>query len=292
MIIVLTGATGTGKSKLAIELAKEIGAEIINGDAFQVYKDLTIATAAPSKEEKAEVPHHLFQYVDLNESYSIARYQKDCREKLKEVLSRRKNVIIVGGSGLYIRAALYDYDLSLDTSKIDMSLYENKSNEELHGILSELDPTEAHKLPIQNRQRMLRSIQICLAAGESKTDFLAKQKHEPMYPSRFYVLHFDRDVLYPKVNARVDQMFEMGLLNETIPLIEKYGKDVQAFKAIGIKELFPYLDGDISLNEAIELIKFDTRRYIKRQETFFRHQFKAKNISCLNEILEDLNQRG
>ena len=290
MIIVLTGATGTGKSRLAIELAKKLDAEIINGDAFQVYKDLTIATAAPTNEEKAEVPHHLFQYVNLNENYSIAQYQKDCRETLKEVLSRKSNVIIVGGSGLYLRAALYDYDLSLDTDKIDMTPYESKTNEELHEILEVLDKEEANKLPVQNRQRILRSIQICLAAGEPKTQFLAKQHHEPIYPSRFYVLHIDRETLYPKVNERVDKMFEMGLLEETLPLIEKYGRGAQAFKAIGVKELFPYLDGEISLEDAKDLIKLDTRRYIKRQETFFRHQFNAKIISSLDDILDDLKQ--
>ncbi len=290
MIIVLTGATGTGKSRLAIELAKKLDAEIINGDAFQVYKDLTIATAAPTNEEKAEVPHHLFQYVNLNENYSIAQYQKDCRETLKEVLSRKSNVIIVGGSGLYLRAALYDYDLSLDTDKIDMTPYESKTNEELHEILEGLDKEEADKLPVQNRQRILRSIQICLAAGEPKTQFLAKQHHEPIYPSKFYVLHIDRETLYPKVNERVDKMFEMGLLDETLPLIEKYGRGAQAFKAIGVKELFPYLDGEISLEDAKDLIKLDTRRYIKRQETFFRHQFNAKIISSLDDILDDLKQ--
>lgn len=288
MIIVLTGATGTGKSRLAIELAKKLDAEIINGDAFQVYKDLTIATAAPTNEEKSEVPHHLFQYVDLSENYSIAQYQKDCRKTLKEVLSRKNNVIIVGGSGLYLRAALYDYDLSLDTDKIDMTPYESKTNEELHEILEGLDKEEADKLPVQNRQRIMRSIQICLAAGEPKTQFLAKQHHEPIYPSKFYVLHIDRETLYPKVNERVDKMFEMGLLDETLPLIEKYGRGAQAFKAIGVKELFPYLDGEISLEDAKDLIKLDTRRYIKRQETFFRHQFKAKVISSLEDILDDL----
>ncbi len=292
MIIVLTGATGTGKSRLAIELAKKLDAEIINGDAFQVYKDLTIATAAPSNEEKAEIPHHLFQYVDLSENYSIAQYQKDCRETIKEILTRKENVIIVGGSGLYLRAALYDYDLSLDTEKVDMSPYQNKNNEELHQILEKLDKDEADKLPMQNRQRILRSIQICLAAGRPKTELLAEQSHCPIYPSKFYVLHIDRESLYPKVNERVDKMFEMGLLEETLPLIEKYGREAQAFKAIGVKELFAYLDGEISLEMAKDLIKLDTRRYIKRQETFFRHQFDAKMISSLNDILDDLNDGG
>ena len=289
MIIVLTGATGSGKSSLAIKLAKIIDAEIINGDAFQVYKDLTIATAAPTLEEKAVVPHHLFQYVPLDSSYSIAQYQKDCRDKLKEVLSRKENVIIVGGSGLYLRSALYDYDLSLDTDAVDMAPYIEKTNEELHKILADLDEIEAKKIPVQNRQRMLRSIQICLAAGKSKTELLSSQKHEPIYPCKFYVLHVDRADLYPKVNERVDIMFSQGLLEETLPLIKRYGREAQAFKAIGVKELFSYIDGELTLDEVKDQIKLYTRRYSKRQETFFRQQFQATLISSLDDILDDLN---
>lgn len=285
MIYVLTGATGSGKSSLAIELAKRLDAEIINGDAFQIYQGLMIATASPSEEEKKQVPHHLFNFLPLDSSYSIAQYQKDCRAAIADVLSRKDHVVIVGGSGLYLRAALYDYDLSLDTDKVDMSPFSSQSNEELRAYLYSLDAEEAEKIPVQNRVRLLRSIRICLASGKSKTSLLAEQKHAPIYPCSFFVLHVERDILYPRVNERVEKMFQDGLLEETIPLIKRYGRDIQAFKAIGVRELFPYIDGQMSLEETKEAIKKNTRHYIKRQETFFRHQFNAKQVANLEDIL-------
>lgn len=290
MIIVLTGPTGTGKSKLAISLAKHLDGEIINADAFQVYEKLYIATAAPSEEEKMIVPHHLYSFVPLNEGYDIARYQTDARNTLNDVLSRGKTPIFVGGSGLYIRSALYDYDLSVDTSSVDMSEYEKLSNEELHDILSKLDEEEAKKTPYQNRRRLLRDIAICLAAKESKTSLLAKQNHEPLYPTIFFSLSKERESLYPLLDERVDKMFKDGLLEETIPLINEYGEDKAAFRAIGVNELIPYIHGQISLEEAINKIKIDTHHYVKRQETFFRHQFPIKYVSSLEEILSTLNK--
>lgn len=290
MIIVLTGPTGTGKSKIAISLAKHLGGEIINADAFQVYEKLYIATAAPSEEEKKIVPHHLYSFVPLNEGYDIARYQIDARNTLNDVLSRGKTPIFVGGSGLYIRSALYDYDLSVDTSSVDMGEYEKLSNEELHDVLSKLDEEEAKKIPYQNRRRLLRDIAICLAAKESKTSLLAKQNHEPLYPTIFFSLSKERESLYPLLDERVDKMFKDGLLEETIPLINEYGEDKPAFRAIGVNELIPYIHGQISLEEAINKIKIDTHHYVKRQETFFRHQFPIKYVSSLEEILSTLNK--
>lgn len=290
MVIVLTGPTGTGKSKLAISLAKILDGEIINADAFQVYEKLYIATAAPSEEEKKILPHHLYSFVPLSKGYNIAHYQKDAREVLNDIVKRNKTPIFVGGSGLYIRSALYDYDLSVDTSKVDLSKYEGFSNEELHAVLTKLDEEEAKKIPYQNRRRVMRDIAICLASGESKTSLLSKQSHEPIYPTAFFSLSKDRENLYPSLDARVDQMFENGLLEETLPLIKEYGEDAPAFKAIGISELIPYIHNEISLEDAIKQIKLDTRHYVKRQETFFRHQFPVHYVSSLEEILSILNK--
>lgn len=284
MIIVLTGPTGSGKSELAIELAKRIDGEIVNADAFQVYQGLTIATAAPNEEMKRKVPHHLYGHIPLNERYDIAKYQIEARRVIKDILERGKTPIMVGGSGLYLRAALYDYDLSVDTSSVDLSPYENMTNEELHAILEKLDPEEAKKLPKENRRRVLRDIAICLAAKESKTSLLAKQNHEPIYPTRFFALSKERKILYAHLDERVEKMFGDGLLRETLPLIEQYGENAPAFQAIGVKELFPYLRHEISLEEAKNQIKLDTRHYVKRQETFFRHQFPTVYVTSLEEI--------
>jgi tRNA dimethylallyltransferase len=288
MILVLTGATGSGKSELAIALAKAVNGEIINADAFQVYQGLTIATAAPSEAMKQEVPHHLYAFVPLSEGYDIAHYQKDCRAAIADVFSRDHTPILVGGSGLYIRSALYDYDLSLDTSKVDMSAYENLSDGDLHAILVQLDPVEGAKISANNRRRVYRDIQICLASGEAKTDFLAKQKHEAIYPTKFFELDKERDELYAHAGERVEAMFKAGLLEETIPLIERYGRNAMAFKAIGVKELFPYLDNEATLEETKELIKKNTRHYIKNQYTWFRHQFPLITIASLEDIIKAL----
>lgn len=287
MILVLTGATGSGKSELAISLAKDLDGEIINADAFQVYQELTVATAAPTEEMKKEVPHHLYAFVPLTKGYDIAHYQKDCRKAIAEVQSHGKLPILVGGSGLYIRSALYDYDLSLDTSKVDMSPYEGLNDGDLHRKLEELDPIEAQKISPNNRRRVLRDIQICLAGGESKTALLAKQSHQPIYPVRFYELDKERETLYAHAEERVETMFASGLLEETVPLIEKYGRKAMAFKAIGVKELFPYLDKQASLEETKALIKTNTRHYIKNQYTWFRHQFPLVSVSSKEDIEKD-----
>ena len=288
MILVLTGATGSGKSELAISLAKKVNGEIINADAFQVYQELTIATAAPSKAMKREVPHHLYAFVPLTQGYDIAHYQQDCRSAIADVQSRGHTPILVGGSGLYIRAVLYDYDFSIDTSRVDMSAYEKLSDRDLHAILENLDPIEAKKISPSNRRRVYRDIQICLGAGETKTALLAKQKHEPIYPARFFELDKEREELYAHAGERVEAMFKAGLLEETLPLISRYGRSAMAFKAIGVKELFPYLDQQATLEETKELIKKNTRHYIKNQYTWFRHQFPLITVASLEDILKAL----
>ena len=288
MILVITGATGTGKSELAIELAKKVDGEIINADAFQVYQELSIATAKPTLAMRQVVPHHLFDFVPLNEDYDVERYQKELRNALNEVLSRGKTAIIAGGSGLYLRASLFDYSFSEKPREIDESKYEAFSNEELHAKLEAIDPEEAMKIHPNNRRRVLRAIEIYEQEGKKKSEIVSMQEHRPIFDCRFFGLKPDRESLYEKVEKRVDRMFEEGLVEETLPLIEKYGRSPHAFQAIGVKELFPYLDGEISLQEAKELIKKNTRHYIKRQDTFFAHQFEIDWVNGIEEILEAL----
>ena len=288
MILVIAGATGTGKSELAIELAKKVDGEIINADAFQVYQELSIATAKPTLLMRKVVPHHLFDFVPLNEDYDVERYQKELRNALNEVLSRGKTPIIAGGSGLYLRASLFDYSFSEKPREIDESKYEAFSNEELHAKLEAIDPEEAMKIHPNNRRRVLRAIEIYEQEGKKKSELISMQEHRPIFDCRFFGLKPDRESLYEKVEKRVDRMFEEGLVEETLPLIEKYGRSPHAFQAIGVKELFPYLDGEISLQEAKDSIKKNTRHYIKRQDTFFAHQFEIDWVDGIKEILEAL----
>lgn len=287
MIIVLTGPTGSGKSQIAVSLAKKLNAAIINADAFQVYEELNIATAKPTPAMRAEVPHYLFDFVPLTDSYNVAEYQADARSAIDCCLGKGQNVIIAGGTGLYIKAALYDYEFA-PKKAVDMSLFENLTDQELHDTLARLDPISAEAIHLNNRLRVLRALEICLSSGEPKSAIEARQSHRLVYPAQFFALTKERQVLYADVEARVDAMFEAGLLEETVPLIERYGRDVRAFRAIGVKELFPYLDGAISLEQAKDDIKRHTRNYITRQLTWFNHQFDLTWIQDENDLISRL----
>ena len=287
MIIVLTGVTGSGKSELAIRLAKKLNAGIVNADAFQVYEELNIATAKPSVEMMMEAPHFLFDFIPLSSSYSVAEYQADLRSAIVTLEKQGRNVVIAGGTGLYIRAGLYDYRFP-SLRKVDLSAYEKLDDEKLFAAALSLDEAEAKTIHPHNRVRLLRLIAMALA-GEKKSEIKQSQSHQPIYDVRFYGLEVDRGDIYPRVEQRVERMFEMGLEEEDRRLVEKYGRDCQAFKAIGVKELFPYFDGKISLEEAKADIKKNTRHYVKRQETFFRHQFPINWIKTEEDILNDLS---
>lgn len=277
-----------GKTDTALAIAKAFNCEIINGDAFQCYKEMEIGVAKPPKEYFDVVPHHLFSFVDVNHEYSIAEYQVNLRNKINEVTSKGKNVVIVGGSGLYIRSALYDYEFSKQ-SLIDMSKYQKMTNAELHNALEEIDPKEADKIHMNNRKRVLRAIEIYLSQGKTKSEVIDSQEHKLLFDAKFFVRNMDREVLYDLINKRVDKMMEIGLLEEVKNLVKKYGKDCKSLQAIGYKELIPVLEGEYSLETGVELIKKNSRNYAKRQVTYIKHQFTVnfyKNTEDLMEILK------
>ena len=185
MILVLTGPTGTGKSDMAISLAKKLDAVIVNADAFQVYKELGIATAKPSEEMRMQVPHYLYDFVSLDSAYNVYEYQKDLRAVLAEQIQDGRNVIIAGGTGLYIRAGLYDYEFG-ENADVDLSAYEALSNEELHDVLAKMDEEEAKKIHPNNRVRVLRAISLCLSSGRKKSEMIEKQSHKPIYKDLYF----------------------------------------------------------------------------------------------------------
>ncbi len=285
MIIVITGPTCLGKSETAFELAKAIDAEIVNGDAFQCYKEMNIGVAKPPKEYLKEIPHHLYSFVDVDHNYSIAEYQQNLRKCIDEIVSRGKNVIIVGGSGLYIRSALYDYDFK-ENNIVDMSKYEKMDNRTLHDELRKIDPIEAEKIHMNNRKRVLRAIEIYLSSGETKSSLIEKQDHKLIYDAKFFVRDMDREVLYQNIGQRVDKMIKKGLVDEVKNLYREYGDKPQAFQAIGYKEIISYFKGEINLENAIELIKKNTRNYAKRQLTYIRHQFPVTFYQDSRDLLE------
>lgn len=261
MIFVIVGPTGVGKTKLSVELAKRLNAEIINADSMQVYKGLNIGTAKIKEEEKEGIVHHLFDIKDVEEMYTIYDYQKDARKKIEEIQSRGKNVIFVGGSGLYLKAALYDYRFKEERNHKE---YEELSNEEILNKINEYTKCDIH---INNRKRLVRMLN--KIENESLEE---KNNSTKLYDFITIGLTTPRENLYKIINNRVDKMIEEGLIEEVKTLYDKKIRSKSILTGIGYKELYDYFDKKVSLEDAIENIKRNSRRYAKRQYTFFNHQ--------------------
>lgn len=275
-IIVITGPTGVGKTKMSIELAKRIDAEIINADSMQVYKDLNIGTAKITEKEKEGIPHHLFDIVEPTNMYTVYDYQKDARDIINDVLSRGKKVIIVGGTGLYIKALLYDYKFIKEDKIYDFS---KMSNEEI------LDKINSYNLDINlhinNRKRLERVL-----AKLYNNNMQTEKTDTTLYDFVAIGLTTTRDNLYKIIDNRVDKMIEDGLIDEVEKLYKKNIHSKAINTGIGYKELYKYFDKEISLDEAISLIKKNSRHYAKRQYTFFNNQM---NIKWFNTNYEDFS---
>lgn len=287
MIIVITGPTGVGKTKLSIELAKKYNCEIINGDAIQVYRGLDIGSAKVTKDEMDGVIHHLFDIRDVWEDYSIFNYQKDCRNLIDDILTRGKNVIIVGGTGLYIKSALYDYTL-LDEGYNDNN-YDDISTDELYNRLKKLD--KDIDIDRFNRRRIIRALNYYLKYNRSIRE--NNNGNKLLYNDVLFIgLTTDREKLYDRINKRVDIMIENGLIDEVKSFYDKDMRYKPLLGGIGYKELYSYFDGDITLSEAVSLIKRNSRRYAKRQYTFFNNQFNIKwfnvDFSNFNNTILDV----
>ena len=263
-VIVITGPTAVGKTKLSIELAKRYNGEIINADAVQVYKGLDIGSAKVTEEEKEDIPHHLFDIKEVDEEYTIYHYQKDCRKLIKEVQGRGKTPILVGGTGLYIKAALYDYKL---TEEKETNTYDNLTDEELYNKLLEVDKDIV--IDKNNRRRLIRALNYY---KENNKSINTNTTNKLLYDAIFIGLTTDRRILYDKINNRVDIMIKEGLLNEVKVFYDKNIRTKPLLNAIGYREIYSYFDGNISLEEAIDKIKQNSRHYAKRQYTLFNHQ--------------------
>ncbi len=282
MIIVITGPTGVGKTKLSISLAKKYDAEIINGDAVQIYKGLDIGSAKVKEEEKEGIIHHLIDIKEVNEEYTLYDYQRDARGCIDKILKKGKNVIIVGGTGLYIKSVLYDYTLSEEEKEDDD--YDDISTESLYQKLAEMDPD--NKVDKHNRKRIVRAINYYKQHHESIS--LNNKGNKLLYDAIFIGLTMeDREKLYQRINDRVDVMIKNGLIDEVSAFYEKGIRTRPLLSAIGYKELYRYFDHEISLDEAVDLIKRNSRRYAKRHYTFFNNQFKIK---WFNVNLDDFDK--
>ena len=267
-IIVITGPTGVGKTKLSVNLAKKLDAEIINADSMQIYKDLNIGTAKITEEEKENISHHLFDIKNINEDYSIYDYQIDARNKIEEITSRDKQVIFVGGTGLYIKSALYDYKLNKENINDN---YDNLSCEELYNELIKLDKDII--IDRNNKRRLIRALNYYKENNKSISN---NKTSKLLYDVIMIGLTTSRDKLYNIINSRVDKMIDNGLIDEVKYFYDNKIYTKPLINGIGYKELYKYFNNEITLDEAVELIKKNSRHYAKRQYTFFNNQLNVK----------------
>lgn len=284
MIIVIVGPTGVGKTKLSIELAKKYDGEIINFDSVQIYKELNIGSAKVTTQEMENIPHHLIDFVDINEPYTVYDYQTQARREISQLEKKGKTIIMVGGTGLYAKSVLYDYNFTNETITNN---YENLSTEYLYNKALSID--KECTIPQNNRRRLIRFLNYYDNHNESMR--LNNNGDKKLYNFITIGLTTDRSILYQRINNRVDKMIEQGLINEAHNL---YKRNIhsKATQSIGYKELYNYFDKKISLEEAINDIKRNSRRYAKRQYTFFNNKMDVKwfnvNFENFNETVGEV----
>ena len=285
MTYVLLGPTGIGKTALAVEIAEYFNCPIISCDAYQIYKDMNIGTGKIMPNEKGFDRHYLINKITPEETYSVKEYQRDFREIYEKLIKENKNVVIAGGTGLYIKAALYDY--VFETYEDDTSDLEKMDNEALYNLLTVLDPESTKTIHPNNRKRVIHAISVARSCAKTKSEGIDSQEHKLLYDNlRFIFISPDRELVYENINKRVDGMFKAGLVEEVKALLAKYNFSVTAKEAIGYKEVMSYLDRELSLNDCIELVKKRSRNYAKRQVTFFKHQFDCETYNSVKEAKE------
>lgn len=275
----IVGPTAVGKTKLSIDCAKAFGGEIISGDSVQVYKQLDIGSAKIKPDEMEGIPHHLIDIKEPDESFSAAEFQTLVREKISEISSRGSIPIIVGGTGLYIQSVLYDYQFAEMPGDLALrNELEEKVKQgggmDLYHKLEMIDPQSAERIHPNNIRRVIRALEIYYSSGKTMSELQESQKMEQLYYTAVIGLTMDREKLYNRINKRVDMMMDEGLLEEVSRLYEQGIKNVQSVQAIGYKELYDYLSGRITFDEAIEQLKQNSRKYAKRQLTWFRNKME------------------
>lgn len=297
-LLVIVGPTASGKTALSVQLAKRLDGEIVSADSMQVYKDMSVATAVPSVEERCDVPHWMIEFLDKTEPFTVADYVELAHKKIKEIHARGKLPILVGGTGLYVDALTQNIRFCRQDEQIELRqiLYaeaEELGAEKMHRRLAEVDPIAAKNIHSNDKKRILRALEIFYTTGQTKTSLDSQSKSEQTpYNTIFIGLGYqDREVLYDRINRRVDAMVEMGLLDEAKNAYASYAQQGTSAQAIGHKELFGYFGGECTLGDALELLKRRTRQYAKRQITWFN---KNKNIhwihmdTCTDPVQEAL----
>lgn len=308
-LIVLTGPTAVGKTKLSIALAKAVDGEIISADSMQVYKYMDIGSAKITKEEMEGVPHHLIDVLDPGEDFHVVRFQEMAKQAMEEIYTKGKIPILTGGTGFYIQAVVKDIDFSENTEKSPVrealeKLAEEKGSEFLHERLREIDPPSAEKIHANNVKRVIRALEYYQMTGERISDHNAREaEKESPYNTAYFVLNDVRERLYARIDSRVDEMLKQGLLEEVQKLADMgYTKDMVSMQGLGYKEILSYLDHTCTLEEAVYILKRDTRHFAKRQLTWFKrekdviwvnkNEFAYKDKEILDYILKNCEKRG
>ncbi len=286
-VYAVVGPTASGKSAYAVRLAKELGGEVISGDSMQIYRGMDVGTAKADAEEQQGIPHHLLDIADITEPFSAGKFMELAGEKIREIHGRGKTPILCGGTGLYIELLLTGKQLAETTADEKLreellAFAEEKGNEALHARLAEVDPASAEAIHPNNVKRVVRALEIAMTSGvtKSRADEMSCMGENPFAPTIIRLTYGNRAKLYEKINLRVRRMFEMGLEEEVRALCEKGLRETPtASQAIGYKEFYPYFDGEISLAQVEEDICRNTRRYAKRQETWFSRMHYDKLIT-------------
>ncbi len=291
-IIILTGPTAIGKTDAAIELAQTLSTEIISADSRQIYKQMSIGTAKPTKEQLNEVPHHFVNHISIHEPFSAGDYMRQARQKIEEIFLQNDHVVVTGGTGLYIKALLHGINEFPEVPAEITSELETKLGkagiEQLQEELKKLDPVHYAKIDIHNSRRLIRALSIIKVSGKSYTSFTEIKPEKLNYNFRYFVLQRERKELYNRINARVDNMMQDGLLAEAKTLVKH--KELRALQTVGYQELFDHLEGKMLLAEAIEKIKQHTRNYAKRQLTWFRGVDNAEFIDANSQIVKKIKE--
>lgn len=293
-VIVICGPTASGKTSLGIKLAKKIEGEIVSCDSMQIYKDMTIGTAKPTDEELKEAKHYLVDFVMPNERYSVAEYKKDAEYTIEQIIKSGKKPIIVGGTGLYLNSLVYGIDYpNIETDLNYRQELEDRVNKEglenLYNEAKKIDSKAMEKISSNDKKRILRILEIYHSTGKTKTQLEEdSRKNGPKYDYKIFVLNMDREKLYDRINKRVDIMIEDGLIDEVKQLLKKYKEFPTAMQGLGYKEVVEYLENKLTKVEMIEKIKQETRRYAKRQITWFKSYKNAIWLDAFNENNVDI----
>ncbi|MBD7911540.1 MULTISPECIES: tRNA (adenosine(37)-N6)-dimethylallyltransferase MiaA [Clostridium] len=305
-LLILAGPTGVGKTELSIELAKRLNGEIISADSMQIYKYMDIGSAKITREEMDGVPHHMIDIVDPSESFSVSEYKDRGSDALEEIIANNKLPMIVGGTGLYINSLTCNMNFSETDKDEDYRKYledlaNEKGNEFVHEKLKDIDPISYKEIHYNNLKRVIRALEVYKLTGKPFSSYNSGEEfYKSPYDIHFFVLTMNRDTLYERINKRVDIMIDKGLLDECISLKERgYTSSMQSMQGIGYKEMLYHLEGKISFEEAVDMVKQGSRNYAKRQLTWFRRDPRAifldkdvlSDSEIVAEILDDINSK-